>query len=246
LVIVMPDFDSSSHLHRWLTTPLGQYVLAWEQAQLDEQVSDIFGYHAIQLGWPELDALKYNRMPQQWLAQLDCASQARAALVTDSVALPFADASLDLVVLPHTLELSSDPHATLREVERVLVAEGRVIICGFNPASGWGLRRQLAQGLPRRDQMIGLWRLRDWLRLLSFEPTQQLMGCYRPALRTTKWLERLRWMDQLGPRVWPFLGAVYCVVAVKRVRGARLMGPAWKRPTQVKTSAVTTVSKEAK
>ena len=38
---------------------------------------------------------------------------------------------MDLVVLPHTLELSHDPHAALREVQRVLVHEGRVAIAGF-------------------------------------------------------------------------------------------------------------------
>ena len=40
----------------------------------------------------------------------------RVALVTDAAALPFPPASLDLVVLPHTLELSADPHQVLRRV----------------------------------------------------------------------------------------------------------------------------------
>ena len=34
----------------WTDSAPGQYVLAWEQAQLDRVVSDIFGYRAIQLG----------------------------------------------------------------------------------------------------------------------------------------------------------------------------------------------------
>ena len=102
-----------------------------------------------------------------------------ADLLAESVALPFPEASLDLLVLPHTLELSIDPHATLREVERVLVPEGRVVISGLNPASLWGLRqrrarlvRHLGKGslyLPDGGEFIGYRRLRDWLRLLSFE-----------------------------------------------------------------------------
>ena len=108
-----------------------------------------------------------------------------------SRALPFAENSLDLVVLPHSLELNADPHATLREVERVLVPEGRVVICGLNPASLWGLRqrrahlyRRLGFGelfLPDAGEFIGYWRLRDWLRLLSFEVESGSFGCYRPA-----------------------------------------------------------------
>ena len=52
----------------WLETPPGRYLLAWEQAQLDRSVADVFGFHALQLGLPELDALRDNRMPHRWLA----------------------------------------------------------------------------------------------------------------------------------------------------------------------------------
>ena len=52
----------------WLATPPGRYLLAWETAQFEQAVSDIFGYHALQLGFPQLDALGNNRMPHRWLA----------------------------------------------------------------------------------------------------------------------------------------------------------------------------------
>ena len=35
-------------------------------------------------------------------------------------------------------------------------------------------------------------------------------------------------MDRAGARWWPMFGAVYFLVAVKRVRGMHLLGPAWK------------------
>lgn len=251
----------------WLSTPPGEYLLAWERAQFADAVSDIFGYHALQLGLPELDTLQANRMPHQWLAlqsaRLHAAaietatgassSRPRAALVTDACALPFAENSLDLVVLPHTLEQSPDPHATLREVARVLVPEGRVVISGLNPASLWGMRQRrghfyqrLGYGdlfLPQTSEFIGYWRLRDWLRLLSFEVESARFGCYRPALTHPKWLARFDWMDQAGKRWWPIFGAVYFVVAVKRVRGMRLLGPAWKsrKPVAAAPAAVASV-----
>jgi SAM-dependent methyltransferase len=208
-------------------------------------VSDIFGYHALQLGMPELDGLRANRMPHQWLASetlapgVPCAPfpQRRIALLTDFSALPFSASSLDLVVLPHTLEFCADPHTTLREVERVLVPEGRVVICGLNPMSLWGLRqrrahfyRKLKLGslfLPDSGGFIGYWRLRDWMRLLGLEVEVGHFGCYRPAINNAKWLSRFEWMDTAGPRWWPILGAAYFLVAVKRVRGMRLLGPAW-------------------
>jgi len=235
--------DSIIDFVDWLETPAGQYLLAWERARVDAAVADIFGYHALQLGLPQLDTLDTNRMPHRWLA-LDQWGQAKQgysrplALLTDFSALPFPSSSLDLVVLPHTLEFSADPHATLREVERVLVPEGKVVICGMNPTSLWGfkqgrdrLRKRLGGSslfLPEAGDFIGHWRLRDWLRLLSLEVEALEFGCYRPALRSQNWLQRFAWMDQAGARWWPILGATYFLVAVKRVRGMRLLGQAWK------------------
>ena len=210
------------------------------------------GFHALQLGLPELDGLRTNRMPHRWLA-LDAAyqrwspasnasaleegpslSSAPLGLRCDFESLPFASNSLDLVVLPHALELARDPHDTLREVERVLVPEGKALIIGFNPMSLWGTRQRMGRGrgasakvLPQ-GEFIGYWRLRDWLRLLSFDLESDRYGCYRPAVRTEKWLQRSAWLDRAGARWWPIFGAVYFVVAVKRVRGMRLLGPAWK------------------
>ena len=250
----------------WLRTPPGAYLLNWERAQFDQTVSDIFGYHALQLGLPELDALLVNRMPHKWLAlegaprrppsstneaavtraasyaNDETAGAARSsrkvAFLTDSGALPFPESSLDLVLLPHTLELGADPHATLREVQRVLVPEGRVVISGFNPVSLWGLGRRHYRSpnvntvqppyLPGTREFIGYWRLRDWLRLLNFEVESASFGCYRPAFGSQKWLDRFHWMDTAGERWWPIFGAAYFLGAVKRVHGVRLLEPGWK------------------
>jgi SAM-dependent methyltransferase len=242
----------------WLRTAPGLYLLAWIQDRLDREVCDAFGFHAVQLGLPQLDGLRANRMPHRWVAtdslhvpdavpfSLPVASDGGISthpvdqpvgLHCEFDALPFPSASIDLVVLPHSLELARDPHQTLREVERVLVPEGRVIIAGFNPASLWGLRQSAGRALrrlgvarehslflPRAGDFIGYWRLRDWLRLLDFEVEAGRFGCWRPPVSSATWLERWRWMDRLGEHWWPVLGAVYFVVAVKRVRGMRLVG----------------------
>ena len=249
--------DSIVELGGWLRTPPGMYLLGWEQARLDQEVSDAFGYHALQLGLPELQGLRANRMQHRWVAcdslhvpdeplplpPLDetlLTTQAELdpiSLHCEFDALPFPDASIDLVVMPHALELARDPHFSLREVERVLVPEGRIVIAGFNPASLWGLRQSVGRArrglhlhregslfLPRAGEFIGYWRLRDWLRLLGFEVEGGGFGCWRPPFTSQSWLDRSGWMDRVGEHWWPVFGAVYFVVAVKRVRGMRLVG----------------------
>lgn len=233
-------------LQDWFKTPAGRYLLTWERDRLHLALANIFGFHALQLGLTELDALAANRMPHRWLAAH--VQTPDADLVTDFSALPFPAASLDLVALPHTLEFSSDPHATLREVERVLVPEGRVVITGVNPASLWGLRERPAHlyqrlGLdhilrPKAAEFIGYRRLRDWLHLLGFEVESVRFGCYRPAFASQRWLQRFEWMEWAGERWWPIFGAVYSVVAVKRVRAMTLLSPAWKSARAIATAPV--------
>ena len=95
----------------WLKTPAGAYAAAWVQAELDRAVADAFGYHALQMGLPQLDGLRSNRMPHRWLlddsaealarpniAADDAPAAARPALALRSEfhSLPFPSASIDL------------------------------------------------------------------------------------------------------------------------------------------------------
>lgn len=212
--------------HRWLAVD-----------ELDTQsTSALFADQRIAVApSPLLQSLNHPRTVEPW-------SQSQGHLETPSLvcdfdALPLDAQSLDLVLLPHALELAEDPHRALGEVDRVLRPEGHVVILGFNPASLWGMRQRLGHArrsvglgknkplfMPRAGEFIGYRRLRDWLRLLSFDVVSARFGCYRPPLSSPLWLERCAWMERVGERWWPVFGSVYMVVAVKRVRGMRLVG----------------------
>lgn len=247
--------DASVRPSEFLRSAPGRYALAWQQTHLDAAVADVFGYHALQLGLPEIDALRNNRMPLRLCAAdrlPDAASasagHARVAVINRFEELPFETQSIDLVVMPHVLEFADEPHQVLREVDRILVPEGHVIITGFNPASLWGLRQYVSRlgaspYLPRGGQSISLPRVKDWLKLLSFEVNRGRFGCYAPWARSEKWLARWSWLEKAGDRWWPVLGAVYMVTAVKRVRGMRLVGPAWKRKEDVQRTLAPAVTR---
>ncbi|NWG31045.1 MAG: methyltransferase domain-containing protein [Rhodocyclaceae bacterium] len=211
----------------WLETPQGRYALAWEQAKTDLLAADIFGFNAVQIGFPQIDFLRANRMPFRFT----CCETGECTTRADPHHLPFATNSVDLVVLPHILEFDMHPHQILREVDRVLVPEGSVLVIGFNPFSLWGLRRLFARGRgmpPWQGRYLSVPRLRDWFALLGFETRGGAFGCYAPPLRQEKWLTRWHFIEAAGDRWWPYLGAVYVLQAIKRQHGMRLVTPKWK------------------
>jgi len=215
-----------TNLHDWFKTPLGRYLLEREQASVDRMVSDIFGFNAMQMGLPQVDFLRASRIPFRFTAD----AEGKVQLRSDPCNLPVASQSIDLLVLPHVLEFSVNPHQVLREVERVLIPEGRVIISGFNPWSLWGVWHMMNRSrgeYPWRGKFVPLLRLKDWLALLGFEVIAGHMCCYAPPVNSESWLYRFSFMESAGDRWWGMGGGAYFLQARKRVHSMRLIMPRW-------------------
>ena len=230
-------------LEAWLSTAQGRYVMDWERRCIDEAVSDIFGFNALQIGLPQIDFLHANRIPLR-----QCAGESGAVdTLCDFSALPFAAHSTDLVVLPHVLEFHQAPHQILREIERILIPEGHLIVLGFNPISLWGLKNRINREaeFPWNGNYISPLRLKDWLKLLGFEVEPTRLGCFTPPFHQEKWLLRWRFMEAGGDRWWGLPGGVYMLHAIKRVHGMRLITPKWKSTTVRSKSLRTVAQKES-
>ena len=161
----MSTGDVENHLSQWFRSPLGRYVLRFEKELFDDAVKDVFGYNAVQIGLSERNFLELNRISNRVIISGGLASSISA----DLSLLPIKSSSVDLVLLPHTLECSSDPHAVVREVERILVPGGRVVISSLNPFSLFGLRYRcwgVKEGPAKCKELVSLARIKDWLNLL--------------------------------------------------------------------------------
>ncbi len=215
---------------RWLDTPLGRRCLAVEKGHVRQALARAFGEQFVQIGlWGEHDSFtRYARTQRTTL--LEWRPSAAAQMLSDTHALAIATGSVDAVLLPHALELAPSPHALLREVDRVLRADGRVVVLSFNPNGLWGLR-QLAstRGYPpghRRPMLES--RLKDWLKLLSFDIDARARYCH------TLPLERVRRFATLPREDWasrwmPLLGGGYMLSAQKRVHPMTPIRPLWRR-----------------
>lgn len=231
-------------LRHWFTKPLGQQLLELEQLSINQVLSNLFGYHIIQLGCLSGgDFLTGSRISHKLVMQLeqDGEQLGHTALISSSDALALAPDCMDVVVLPHVLEFSANPHKVLREVERVLIGEGHLILLGFNPLSLWGLWRVFLAWYdepPWNGHFYGLPRLKDWLSLLDFEIINIERLFFRPPLQKLRILRKLSLLEKLGRYCWPYFGGVYLVVAKKRVIPLTPIKMDWRDKRKMVTSGL--------
>lgn len=136
--------------------------------------------------------------------------------------LPFKNESMDLVVLPHTLDFTEKPEAVIAESARVLRPEGRIILIGFNPCSLWSVQERLARIflkkhlLPRRTGPISIKEIKNLFSLQGLTLQESRYGLYRPLISSrSTLLNKLSALEQAGDRWWPTQGALYFLSATK-------------------------------
>ncbi len=233
---------AAASLQDWFKSTAGLYLQAKEKSLYDQAVTDVFGFNALQVGGLHTDFLANSRMRYRYRAEVaHCDGlfnqDLHANLVCTDDFLPFAEMSLDLLLLPHRLEFSERPHQTLREASRVMMPDGHLIISGFNPLSVWGacafIKKLFCKQVhyPWHGHFIGLNRLKDWLALLGFEVLSVQSSCHVPPFESMAWHKRMLFMDSLGRHAWSGLGGVYFIVAKKRVPGMTPIKPNWKQAT---------------
>ena len=127
----------------WYETLYGEYIVNSEARLLGQWLPQLFGYRMVLLGarlqlWDRCAQRGHIRQ-RIWMNDSDNADRLQCDIITDMSALPVKSDSVDLAVLFHALDRAGDPRRLIREVERILIPEGRVIIFGFNPYSLFGV-----------------------------------------------------------------------------------------------------------
>lgn len=225
----------------WFTTELGQRLGEEEKAILDKYLPDLFGYYLLQCGCPEI---KSEMQAGNWLISsrvssrfcIDYEKNQGVSCQASLAHLPMKSDSLDIVILPHVLEYSPEPHQVLREVERVLIADGHVVILGFNPWSFWNLFRVFnfwKKPAPWNSHFLAASRVIDWLALLGFDVVQHEGYFYQLPIQNNKIVKKLGFLEKIGLRLWPKLSAGYVLVARKRVETLTPIRPRWRSQKQV-------------
>ncbi|MGP8034703.1 MAG: class I SAM-dependent methyltransferase [Steroidobacteraceae bacterium] len=212
--------DSEAALAAWWGTPLGRSLLAAEAELLGEAMEDVFGWELLQVGaWGSArELLARGRTRRQSLVAAPGFAPG-ADIIARPSQLPVLSDSIDAALLPHTLEFAPDPYAILREVDRVLVGEGQLLILGFRPWSLWGLRSRASRSgfPPGMRRVLSPQLVREWLVLLGYEVVAAsrylYLGPWSRGLAPGEGTGRMRWPGL----TYPLPAGAYLLKARKRV-----------------------------
>ena len=229
---------------KWLKTQLGKALLKQECLLLENALDGVFGEHFLQLGlWGDVNTFKNFTRTQYCsiVSEYDSFQSGfeKPSIISNLYQLPVESNSIDAILLPHSLDYCDQPHAILREVDRVLRRDGKLIILGFRPGGLWGLRRLLpGAGIPpAANYLISERRMKDWLQLLDMRIESALRYFFRLPFQSNNAKDNSKW-EMRGQSWWPELSACYMLSAQKRVSTFTSVRPLWRRQPRVVTGMI--------
>lgn len=193
--------------HSWDDISCGKFYRESLEQALVPWWPKLFGFHLLKIG--ELSAeITVNECPISHQVNVGpCGNNLQ--IIADPHQLPFSEKSIDACLLAQTLSYSSDPHRVLREVDRVLIDDGWLILSTFNPISLVGLGKlipKINKRQPYCSRMFTQMRMIDWLGVLNYE----VVHCV--SFHVTPWRRNKGKLN----KHFPVFGCITLIVARKR------------------------------
>jgi len=213
----------------WFASPLGERLLQTEIAVHEQLLGHMFGYHLLQVSVQEVNLFGASPIQNKMSLGLDTGDQ--ATLVARPTELPFEDNAADVVLVHHMLDFVESPQEMLRELSRVVLPMGYLIITGFNPFSLWGLGKSLMIGRkssPWNGRFIRPGRLMDWMNLLNFKIDRAQFCTYSLPIASLQ-PEKEDYSQGLSRKHNLPFGAAYVIVARKHIGTMTPIRPVWRQ-----------------
>src|SRR5216683_6224508 len=201
---------------------LGQVARRMIRRAIQRAWPDLHGMRLIGIGYatPFLSALSPDTertlalMPAS-LGVLGWPSDGRNVVaLADEGELPFADYSIDRVLLVHALETSEEVRPMLKEIWRVLAGGGRLMVVAPNRRGIWARLDRTPFGSGRPYTMSQLSQL---LRDEQFTPVGADNALFIPPARSRMMLRSAPAWERIGKRGFPRYAGVLLVEATKQI-----------------------------
>jgi SAM-dependent methyltransferase len=203
----------------WLHHSLGTSVLESEQNFLSKLLAERYGKHTLLIGVPEqYPLLKYGVLSSRViLSPLINRNKNIKYIESEYYELPVIPGSIDLVLLPHTLEFIDNPRQLLMEACRVVKPEGDIMIFCFNPFSLWGLKKwwENNKHIPWSGRFIPASTIKNWLALADFELIRQDMIMFYPPIGNPHIFQKFKFLEWMGTHLHLFFGGGIFVITAR-------------------------------
>ncbi|HSW69821.1 MAG TPA: methyltransferase domain-containing protein [Gammaproteobacteria bacterium] len=212
-------YRAAQQWNQWLSQALGRHVLEAEKNFLIKSLAAYYGKHAVLVGVPEQNELLKASVTahQVMLTPLTDKTRNIKTIEGDFDELPLASGSVDLVMLPHSLEYTDNPRQLLAEACRIVKPEGHIIIAGFNPLSFWGLKKTLTRNKksPWNNNFIQSATVKKWLNLADFELVKHDFIWHKPPSCGPSLFLKL--FDGIGRVFLRPTGGIYILIAKAKI-----------------------------
>lgn len=209
--------DNISYLEAWYDSEAGRQFLMQQNKLLEPKLATLFGYHLVQLSSCK-KAHFFQSSKIKHCVKLAPVAEEKDVLIADEQ-LPFDHESVDVAIVHHVLECSNQPHTLLKELSRVVLPSGYLLIIGFNPYSLLGVKayyQRLRKQKTWRNPLFSVQRLSDYLALLDFSVESISYGFY-PFSQCQKKSRLFSLLSQRLERWQLPTGGFYVVLAKKQV-----------------------------
>lgn len=220
---------------KWLAQQhLGNRLLDMEQALIRDMVGQHIGKHAMLIGVPQQELLlKVIDMHHcSLLSPVVTAKNSYDIVEAGFADLPVLTGSVDLVIIPHTINFIEHPRQLLAEACRIVKPEGLLVICTFNPYSSWFLKnlsKTLKKGLPAGCQFISPLLIKNWLKLADFVIENEKSIMYRPPVQNEGIFNKLHFIERIGSVILPGCGGIHLIIARAKVTPLTPIKTSWKQ-----------------
>ena len=209
-------------LRDFYRTPLGQVARRMIRRAVRRMWPDLAGLRLLGVGYPAPFLSAISPDTERTIALMPASlgvlawppDGANLALLAEEGELPFADYSIDRVILVHALESSEQAGTLLKEAWRVLAGGGRLLVIAPNRRGIWARleRTPFGSGRPYTPSQLSQL-LRDEL----FTPVATGAALFVPPSGSRMMLRSARAWERIGARWFPTFAGVIIVEATKQI-----------------------------
>ncbi|AIL33057.1 class I SAM-dependent methyltransferase [Basilea psittacipulmonis] len=201
-------------MKQWANSHFGQYILSIEQKKILEFISNKHHIKAIQFGMNGLNFLENDLIDTTVIVSEETDACSKNRLFMPSFThLPLEDNSVDLVLLPHTLNFYPQAQKILHEAIRILKKQGTLILTAFNPDS-----LALSKRFYRHHPIESFIHIRDLYHTSYSSGISWQFGdflSYIPYTQNPYWIKKLNFLEKAGNRWWPTQSNIFILCGKK-------------------------------